>query len=572
MKKSLFILILMFLFPLVTIHLYGQTPQGISYQAVIRNNNGEVLSNQQVAIKVSFLEGSTSGNAIYIETHVLSTNEFGLVNIVLGRGETQSGAFDDINWAANQYFNKIEIDIDGGTNYVEAGISEILSVPYALNAKTAETADYNNLTNKPALSINGNELSLSPGNTVVLPASSSGSSMYSTMTNAEWEAIEEPIVGQLISITDRQDKLLHFNGEIWTNVLEDNEPISFNANAGPDIFVCDDTIATLQAELPDGLRGKWDDETLGYLDGKLSDPLNPNSTISGNIGLSINMEWEINGMDAEGFPISPARDQTLVTFATTPKVELEPEYVNTGSLSYMQTKYYWSLPYRFSNIPNQKGKWEILSGNNGYFNSSELIGIPGEIYQLAYSLDNICGEMASDTTNIYFLPVDAYDGDVHNMNEINTYGLCYSTNASPLYYNSTGRWEQTFGAGNSTFSDINSNTTTITVDAFGYYNFMWIVTFNGIEYQSSLSATFNAVYAGEDQIISDGSTTTNLHVLWNGSWSIISGEGGSIEEVYIDEYNKYMSLSGSANTTYVLRYTVTTDCGEFFDEVTISFN
>jgi hypothetical protein len=115
---------------LFTIIIYAQTPQKTSYQAVIRNASGSLISNHTIGMKISILKGTTS---VYTETQTPTTNTNGLVSIEIG-GET---GFDAIDWASGEYFIQTETDPTGGTNYTITGTSQLLSVPYALYAKSA---------------------------------------------------------------------------------------------------------------------------------------------------------------------------------------------------------------------------------------------------------------------------------------------------------------------------------------------------------------------------------------------------------------------------------------------------
>ena len=118
-----------------TVSVSAQAPQKMSYQAVIRNANNELLNNANVAIKISLLENSSTGNAVYVETQKTTTNANGLASIKIGEGTIQSGSFDLIDWGNNSYFIKTQTDLTGGTNYNITGVSELMSVPYALYAK-----------------------------------------------------------------------------------------------------------------------------------------------------------------------------------------------------------------------------------------------------------------------------------------------------------------------------------------------------------------------------------------------------------------------------------------------------
>jgi hypothetical protein len=118
---------------------FAQAPQKMSYQAVIRNSSNTLVINTQVGMQISILQGSASGTAVYVETQTPTSNANGLVSLEVGAGTVVSGTFASINWANGPYFIKTETDPAGGTNYTITGTSQLLSVPYALHAKTAET-------------------------------------------------------------------------------------------------------------------------------------------------------------------------------------------------------------------------------------------------------------------------------------------------------------------------------------------------------------------------------------------------------------------------------------------------
>jgi hypothetical protein len=130
----------------------AQAPQRMSYQSVLRNSSNVLLASKQVGIKISVLQGTVSGNAVYTETQMPTTNANGLVSLQIGTGDNQTGTFAGIDWANGSYFIKTETDPAGGTTYSITGTQEILSVPYALHAKTAEngitTAQANAITSQ----------------------------------------------------------------------------------------------------------------------------------------------------------------------------------------------------------------------------------------------------------------------------------------------------------------------------------------------------------------------------------------------------------------------------------------
>lgn len=133
---------------LITIHLFAQAPQKMSYQAVIRNSSNALVTSSIIGMRISILQTSASGTVVYTEAQNDFTNANGLINIEIGGGSALSGSFTAINWAAGPYFIKTETDPTGGTNYTISSVTQLLSVPYALYAKTAE-----NLINQLTLSI-----------------------------------------------------------------------------------------------------------------------------------------------------------------------------------------------------------------------------------------------------------------------------------------------------------------------------------------------------------------------------------------------------------------------------------
>ena len=131
----------------------AQAPQKLSYQCVIRNASGELITNKSIGIKISILQGSPVGTTVFSETYSPNpqTNVNGLLSLEIGGGVPVTGTFSGINWDDGPYFIKTETDPNGGTSYTITGTSQLLSVPYALNAGNVFSGDYNDLTNKPSL-------------------------------------------------------------------------------------------------------------------------------------------------------------------------------------------------------------------------------------------------------------------------------------------------------------------------------------------------------------------------------------------------------------------------------------
>jgi len=134
MKLTLTIL----LFVTVALNVFAQAPEKMSYQAIIRKQNNTLVTNTNISLKVIVHQSSVTGTNVYEETHNVKTNANGLVSLEIGTGAINNGTFSSIAWEKGPYFIETQVDVTGGTNYGIIGVTQLLSVPYALHAKTAE--------------------------------------------------------------------------------------------------------------------------------------------------------------------------------------------------------------------------------------------------------------------------------------------------------------------------------------------------------------------------------------------------------------------------------------------------
>ena len=134
MKKLLFPLILVFGFFLLPFSsIFAQAPDGVNYQAVVRSSLGLPLNSQAVDVRFTIHQGSSTGTAVFTEIHNTTTNQFGLINLELG--SVNNGAFSAINWGTGGAYY-LQIEVDAGAGYDNLGASQLLSVPYALFARS----------------------------------------------------------------------------------------------------------------------------------------------------------------------------------------------------------------------------------------------------------------------------------------------------------------------------------------------------------------------------------------------------------------------------------------------------
>ena len=135
---------------LLTAVISAQAPQKMSYQAVIRDASGSLVTEQEIGMKITILKGAADGTVVYTETQTPETNKNGLVSIEIG-GEDAivlTGSFSNIDWSDGPYFIKTETDPSGGTDYTITGTSQLLSVPYAFYAARSGSP-------KPGGAVNG---------------------------------------------------------------------------------------------------------------------------------------------------------------------------------------------------------------------------------------------------------------------------------------------------------------------------------------------------------------------------------------------------------------------------------
>jgi len=130
-------LLLITIISVLCITVSAQIPQAFKYQAIARDIEGQIISNQNVSLRVSLLQNTQDGEEVFSEIHECSTNNYGLINIAVGEGENEKGIFSSLNWGAGNFYIKVEMDESGGRNYKPMGTAILYSVPYALYAVQA---------------------------------------------------------------------------------------------------------------------------------------------------------------------------------------------------------------------------------------------------------------------------------------------------------------------------------------------------------------------------------------------------------------------------------------------------
>ena len=170
----------------------------MTYQVVVRDANNELVVNQQVGVRIGILKNSPNGVPVYMETHTATTNANGLLSVVVGMGTPFPGTqLADVEWSKDDYYIQSEIDPTGGANYTIVGVQQLVTVPYAFYAGTA---DYNKLENRPPNGTN------------------TGDILYWDASDTSWHVIPVGSAGQVLTLNP--------NGvpQWYSNVLNQNTP------------------------------------------------------------------------------------------------------------------------------------------------------------------------------------------------------------------------------------------------------------------------------------------------------------------------------------------------------------
>jgi hypothetical protein len=217
MKNIFSILLIAF-----AMQLFSQTPQGFNYSAVARDAAGKPLANRNISVQLNILKTSATGALQYAENHSVNTDGYGLFNLVVGSGAVQSGNISNIQWGNDNHYLKVAIDANGGSNFITMGTTQIMSVPYALNAKKADNGI-------DRVSANGDTLYLSNGQ-VFVQVGSGGTGGFTHYIGEQfgggvifhlWKDDQGTEHGLIVDLND-------LGQEVWSNV---NDTIGITARS-----------------------------------------------------------------------------------------------------------------------------------------------------------------------------------------------------------------------------------------------------------------------------------------------------------------------------------------------------
>lgn len=360
---------------------YGQSPNQINYQSIIRNSDGLALPNQNVELRFSILETSENGSVVYQEEHSEITNSYGLINLKIGLGNVLSGNFDAINWGGNSYFLKIEFSDDNMPGFETLGIQRLISVPYALHANTAD-------------SISGGLIETDP---VFQNSVAHGITSEDTMFwNNHLDSTE---IADLGFVTSDSEEDPVFQNSVAHGITSEDTMFWNNQLDSTDIV----NMQFLQEEV----------------DGDTTNELQSLSIVNDSIHIS----------SGNGVPLSDVRTKRLINFPIrylinssqfTPQVELSKNQFLNG--------------YDIVNPNNLASahitKWGVLVPRNGKvvgFNSLSRLQYPStgglkEIQFRVYKANPIDGAVATQVGNTIIMNINNSSTVLYNSNEIFTSG------------------------------------------------------------------------------------------------------------------------------------------------------
>ena len=354
MKKFL----LLFLTGLLSLALYSQAPEAFSFHSLVRDGAGQPIADQVVSFRFSIIKGSPTGEIIYQETHNVNTDPFGFVSLVIGKGDVNNGSFETIDWGVDSYFLQVEIDTEGGIMYADMGSTQLLSVPYALHAKTAAnifSGDYDDLTNKPV--IDGSETKISAGDNILVTGSGTMSNPY-VITNGfsgDYNDLRNK------PITDGSETKLYGESNIITEgtgtnddpyvIRERTHYVGENYGGGIVFYVYDNGRHGLIASTSDLDPGiEWYNGTLRYTN------TTGNGIKAGEMNTAIIIALQTNDNPLGNFAAKVCADYSLTSdgimygdWYLPSKYELAILFTQKDTVGNFNTEYYWSST-EFSSI------------------------------------------------------------------------------------------------------------------------------------------------------------------------------------------------------------------------------
>ena len=242
LRKVIFLLFLC----MAVVSGFAQAPGLFNYQAVVRDSAGMPLADSLVQIKISVLKDSIQGTVVFEEEHSVTTDMHGLFSLKMGNGMNATSSLDSIHWAEGEYYVKTEVDLNASGSYQEISTTQLLSVPYALHANTADSLigfDKNNKYDLPSGTIiktsNPNDTNLLNNGFVLTNISKDNSTplAYTGNPNDSIEMFLWSLLGKSDNNgsyiqTDFQTHQFYFDGKFYLVYPCNGKIVEFHPNTG----------------------------------------------------------------------------------------------------------------------------------------------------------------------------------------------------------------------------------------------------------------------------------------------------------------------------------------------------
>jgi len=518
--KKCFLLFGLLLLAAVT---FAQAPQAFKYQAVARNTIGEPLENQEISVLISILAGNPSGTVVYSERHLTTTNSLGLFDLEIGNpDEALSGIFSEINWGTGSFFLKVELDETGGSDYQFMGVSQLLSVPYALLSE-------NTVNNDDADADPANELQTVTKEGQIVTLSQNGGNFTDDVNDAD---------------ADPTNELQNLSSTKNGNLVD----LGISNGTGTTINVSDadaDPVNELQTLTQNGLEVSLSQNggTINVADND-NDPSNELQQIS-KVGSTVTLSQGGGSFidavdDTDADPNNEIQTVTQIDYNVT--LSKGGGSFLTGVRSYTQSEIDALAPFDGLTVYNSTTHCiNFYTINNWFESCGDCIPQPSQ----ANAGDDQC---FTDSTISVFLAAN-----------------------TPL--SGVGLWTILSGDGG-TFQNTLSPTSGFTGQGCEAYTLMWSVTTSCGSSTDNVNIEFNysptTPNAGPDQLGIGGNTTTlaaNIPVNGTGLWEVIVGGDGILS----DPSSPNSSFTGVPTTDYKLTWSISTNCVSLSDTVHIQF-
>ena len=416
MKKIQLLTTLCFL--LFTLFVNAQIPpNAFNYSAVARNAAGQPIATTTIGIQITILKTSPTGASQYSENHFVNTDAFGLFNLVIGAGAVQSGSMATIDWSNDNYYLKVGMDASGGINFLTMGTTQLLSVPYALYAKSAGT-----------VSGGANETDPIFGSSVA--------SGISAVDTANWNNKQNQLIaGSNITITGNTINASASGGGSGITITS-------VSSAGDTLYLSNGQtfIAGTNGTLPPGtVAGE-----MNYWNGTAWVTVPPGLSLPGNQALTLSL---CNGVPTWGpCPgVLPTVTTAAVTEIASFSVLCGGTIISTGGAQIVNRGFCWSIstnPTIANNVTQDWGGDFInyiygLEPNTTYYVRAFATNSVGTAY----------GNQVSFTTPAFIITTSAVSqitscsatsgGEVSDQNEddLSATGICWSTFTNPTIAN-----------------------------------------------------------------------------------------------------------------------------------------